>query len=306
MRSAVIKWLRFYFGISKTEANGVVVLFFIMTMISLMPVIIHYLSPVDGNAGIKQQQQLDSLVALLDSNLVPVATEPPDEVDSATVVYFDFDPNTADLNDFEALGLTQEVGNRIIKYREKGGVFRRKEDLSKIYGLSDVNFRTLSPYIVIQRIEDEVSENIQANRNENETLIKKPVLFDINIADSSELVIINGIGEVMAGRIIRFRNSLGGFVRIEQLKEVYGLEPYAFENLIRQSYIDKAFTPRKLSVNTITADSMARHPYIDYNEARVISAYRAQHGKFQGIEDLKEILVLDKSWIDRVSPYLEY
>ena len=282
-------------------------LLFILALIPLVPVIIHYFSQGSENAGKNQQQQLDSLVALLDSNLTPVNSEPLNQIDSTQeIVYFNFDPNTADIKEFKALGLTQEIGNRIIKYREKGGVFHRKEDIRKIYGLTDENFRKLSPYILIQRIEEEVSESIQAFRKENEAVVIKPVLFDINQVDSSELVIINGIGEVIASRIIRFRNSLGGFVRIEQLKEIYGLEPYAFENLISQSYIDKAFTPRKVSLNTLSADSLASHPYINFNEARVISAYREQHGNFKGIEDLYEILVLDRPWIDRVSPYLEF
>lgn len=306
MRSTITKWLRYFFGISRTEANGIVLILFIMAVISLIPIAVLYFSTEGEEPGQNQQQQLDSLISLLDSNLVPVIPESTETGDSIRIIYFDFDPNTADLEELLSLGLTQEIGNRIVKYRESGGVFRRKEDLRKIYGLSDENFRKLSPYVVIYEIAEDLSGSINVSSDEKETLVREPVIFDINKVDSSELVIINGIGNVIASRIVRFRNQLGGFVRIEQLKEVYGLEPYAFENLMKQSYIDRAFTPRKISVNSISPDSMARHPYINFNEARVISAYREQHGNFQGIEDLNKILVLDKSWLERVSPYLEY
>lgn len=60
---------------------------------------------------------------------------------------FPFDPNRADSLTFRRLGLPGWMAHNILKYREKGGRFRQKEEFRKIYGLTDEQFATLSPYI---------------------------------------------------------------------------------------------------------------------------------------------------------------
>ena len=309
MRSRIEKWIRYYFGISRTEANGVIILVLIMAVLTFLPLIVNYLS--HRNSGDSdEQQRLDSLTALLNQNLIPINREEiPASEDSFS--YFSFDPNTAGREDLLELGLGAELSNRIIKYRESGGRFYRKEDLKKIYGLTTEKYDQLHPYISIEDAEMSISDKKFPLQEENRILdfsskSDEIVLFDINKADSSELIFVDGVGKVLSSRIVRFRENLGGFVTIAQLQEVYGLEQYAFENLNESAFIEDNFRPRIIPINSWPADSLARHPYIDFNTARVIVAYRHQHGNYQKSSDLLQVLVLNKDWVERITPYLEF
>ena len=53
--------------------------------------------------------------------------------------------------------------------------------------------------------------------------------MDINHATAAEWKRLPGWGEVLSQRTVKFREALGGFVSIEQLKLVYGLDPDAVE-----------------------------------------------------------------------------
>ena len=302
----LVKWIRYFFGISKTEANGVVVLIIIMVFIAIGSILITN-SNDRSDLDEDQVQFLDSLAASIDHNFYFEESKKEEQPDSLQVVsYFLFDPNTADYEDLRSLGLSDELSNRIIKYRNKGGSFREKDDLAKIYGLSSTQFQRLKPYIKIEEIEvaDPINENdisvVELQRVEDFTK------FDINNVDSSELLIIDGIGKVISSRLVRFRDKLGGFVRIEQLKEVYGLEEYAYDNLLSKAFISEDFQPRTILINIWPADSLDNHPYIAFREAKVIEAYRSQHGKFNEPGDLLDIVVIDSLWVRKLTPYLEF
>jgi len=307
MRSKLIKWIRYFFGISRTEANGVVVLAIILLLISFVPLFVSKISKPQEMV-VAQQLQLDSLAAVLDQNLIPL--EDPRSIasmDQDSIFYFSFDPNKVDKNDLLLLGLSPEISNRILNYRQSGGSFSSKEDLRKIYGLTEDTYQELLPYIVIEKEDSDTSvpESVPDQSSEL-TEIENIVQFDINDADSSELIMVNGIGPILSGRIVKFRESLGGFVRMDQLIEVYGLEDYARDNLFNQAYVRDDFIPNPVLINQWPIDSLAMHPYIDFRKARVIVAYREQHGNFQSAADLIEIVVLDKSWVDKLTPYLDF
>lgn len=306
MRTIIIKWLRYYFGISRTEANGVVVLVIIMIAVSFLPLIVPRILET-GEVDQNQQRTLDSLASILDKNLVPIAKENSDPDDTTYhITYFSFDPNTTSIEEFQQLGLTPEIANRIIRYREKGGTFYEKEDLKKIYGLSESDYNKLYPHISIPKEDSPKLGIIESSEESSQSGVEKIIRIDMNDVDSSELIIVNGIGKVLAARIVKYRESLGGFVKMEQLGEVYGLESYAIENIQKQGYIMDSYIPRKILINKWPIDSIARHPYIGTNKARVIVAYREQHGLFENTNDLLKILVLDESWLLRISPYLEF
>jgi DNA uptake protein ComE-like DNA-binding protein len=309
MRAKLIKWIRYFFGISRTEANGVVVLAIILLLISFVPLFVSKISKPQ-ELVIAQQLKLDSLAAVLDQNLIySEDTKSNASIDQDSIFYFSFDPNKADKNDLLLLGLSPEISNRILKYRQNGGIFSNKEDLRKIYGLTEDTFQELSPYIVIANEDPDtiIAESVSDQSSEREDMkVANIVQFDINDADSSELIIVNGIGPILSGRIVKFRENLGGFVSMDQLVEVYGLEDYARNNLLNQAYVRDDFIPNPVRINQWSIDSLAMHPYIDFGKARVIVAYREEHGDFQSAVDLMEIVVLEKSWVDKLTPYLDF
>jgi competence protein ComEA len=123
-------------------------------------------------------------------------------------------------------------------------------------------------------------------------------------ADSIVLQIVPGIGPGSAGRIIKYREDLGGFHSTNQLSEVYGMKPETIE-LLWEFFEFSPLIFRKIKLNQSTIEEISSHPYISYGEAKVIVAYRNQHGGFQSIDDLLKIRIFKEEWIRKLAPYLD-
>jgi len=124
-------------------------------------------------------------------------------------------------------------------------------------------------------------------------------------SDSVLLQIVPGIGALTAGRIIKHRERLGGFIHVDQLNEVYGLKPETIP-LIWDYFDFNTVAPRQLDLNTLAEEELAKHPYISYQEAKVLVAYRLQHGPFHQLEDLLRIKIFKAEWVTKIGPYLSF
>lgn len=124
-------------------------------------------------------------------------------------------------------------------------------------------------------------------------------------ADSIVLQIVPGIGPTLAGRIIKTREAMGGFYSQSQLLEIYGLTEETATNVWDYFVFDSKIF-RKIPINQVIVEELAKHPYISYSEAKVIIAYRNQHGPFQKSEDLLGIKIFKKEWVDKIDPYLQF
>jgi competence ComEA-like helix-hairpin-helix protein len=116
---------------------------------------------------------------------------------------------------------------------------------------------------------------------------------------------LNGIGNVLARRIIKYRDALGGFYDIEQIQEVYGLNYETFSKINHQIKI----TPneiKKINVNIATVESLAKHPYISNKNASVVIKYRNNHGPYKNFEDFKKVKVFSEEEFEKLRPYLDY
>lgn len=129
--------------------------------------------------------------------------------------------------------------------------------------------------------------------------------IDFSESDSITLQIVPGIGPSMASRIVKFRENIGGLHAASQLMEVYGMKEETFQKI--WDYFE--FSPmaiRKISINLAEINQISTHPYFTYGQAKVLVAFRKQHGKFQGKEDLLKIKIFKPEWVEKVSPYLDF
>ena len=137
----------------------------------------------------------------------------------------------------------------------------------------------------------------------NLILKKQKIKFNVNKVGVEELVKIKKIGPKTAKQIISFRNVLGGFVKVSQMKEVYLVNDTLYENIKSYFFVDNNIT--KININTSKVDSLKKHPYISWNLANAIVNFRAQHGVYYSVEKIKEIhLVNDKIYL-KIAPYLK-
>lgn len=129
--------------------------------------------------------------------------------------------------------------------------------------------------------------------------------IDINRADSVQLLPLPGIGPVYAGRIIKYRNLLGGFVRVDQLLEVYGI-PDETLGLIRDKIYTDTSAIRKIQLDSATFRELLRHPYLELADVKAIVEYRDFKGIIQSPRELLDNSILPDSLLQRVAPYLSF
>lgn len=226
----------------------------------------------------------------------------------------EFDPNGLSIEQWNNLGLSVKQAQVIKNFESKGGRFRRKEDLARIYSISEDDYKRLLPYIRIKPIEDkehqifDYGQDADIRKKEKSvyrTNERKEVSIDIGEADSSAWVLLRGIGPVLANRIIKYRDALGGFHDVNQIAEVYGLPEETFALIKDKLYITEGAL-KKIEINKTTFDDLARHPYISRKQAQWITNYREQHGFYKDLKSLEVIGLLNQDFLRKIEPYLEF
>lgn len=231
--------------------------------------------------------------------------------ENKTAELFYFDPNLADSTQFLRLGLRPYIVRNIYKYRAKGGVFRKPEDFAKLYGLEPAMFERLRPYIRIGgkvAREDSVkreNERAWAERRDSISRLRQEkyeagIVVDLNTADTTELKKIPGIGGGYAGKIIRYRERLGGYVSVNQLKEIEIPEECFLWFSISQDKVSR------LSINKSSFSQLNRHPYLNFYQTRAICEHRRKYGPIKDIVQLGLYTVFTQNDLQRIKPYLDF
>ena len=166
-----------------------------------------------------------------------------------TVESFQFNPNTASVEDLCRLGFSPKQAASIVEYRNKGGKFRRKSDFARSFVVSDSIYKRLEPYIDIP-------------------------LIDLNLADSAAFDTLPGIGGWFASKMVEYRKELGGYSYKEQLMDIWKFDREKYDNLSDLITIDTAYI-KPYPLWTHPVDSLRLHPYIrNYETARAIVLFR--------------------------------
>ena len=221
---------------------------------------------------------------------------------------FYFDPNSITGTEWKRLGLRDKTIKTIENYRSKGGRFYKPEDLQRIYGLHNDEYERLKPYIKIESNAPKTNETLVSPRPKDETQPTKTYaarysVIDVNTADTTAFISLPGVGSKLAARIITFREKLGGFYSIEQIGETYGLPDSTFQKIKQYLKLDNS-PVKKININTVTVGELKAHPYIKYNLANPIIAYRNEHGSFSTIEDIKKVMAVTDEIYKKIAPYL--
>jgi DNA uptake protein ComE-like DNA-binding protein len=146
-------------------------------------------------------------------------------------------------------------------------------------------------------------------KNSNKQFAPKQVALkpiDLNEADSSVLERLPMIGEKLSARIIKYRDKLGGFITVLQLKEVYGLSDSTYGVIVGKVFIEKQFKPRKVLINKVDYTELRKHPYSNHAFAKLVLAYRNIHGAYANVDAIKNVQQIDLEVLRKIEAYLSF
>jgi len=300
------RWIKDFFALSHSQANGFIILIPLLAIIIFSEPLWHWYIGQRKEDFSKDRAKLDSLIALWDKRQPEENKDKPVAAEPLKSVFFSFDPNHATVDELRALGFSSALASRIAHYREKGGKFKVKADLLKIYGVDSSFYQQLYAFIVLPEKPEFKKPEFKKKEYDHKSPSKGKSIstFDINRADTAQLKKIYGIGEKLSWRIIKYRDALGGFVVMDQVLEIYGLDSAVVNRLIKASFVERDFQPFRINVNTADENTLAAHPYLKKTVAKSIVAYRFQHGEFKALDDLRKIHALDDKTIRKIAPYL--
>lgn len=246
-------------------------------------------SAIDEQQLVQFQEKIDSIK--LTSSEVSV------------VKIFPFNPNL--ITDYKGytLGMSLEEIDRLNAYRAGDKWVNSSEDFQLVTKISDSLLEKISPYF---KFPDWVTSERSSSKTKVSNSIQKAFKdkIDLNTATAQELTLVKGIGEVLSGRIVNYRNKIGGFVDDLQLKDIYGLN-YELREEIQSHYTVKSQPEIKiLNINEASVLELSSIPYINYELAREIVNYRLLHERISNFEELSKIKEFPSEKIDRIALYL--
>ena len=229
-----------------------------------------------------------------------------------------FDPNEADSALLCRIGLPGWMARNVVRYRQKGGVFRKPEDFRRIYGMTDERFETLRPYIRIAH-QDTATAPVTADKIQPDTTSKdstrKPTIplfqhvrkypagtiIELNQADTTELKKIPGVGSVIARMIVKYRTRLGGYYSVSQLKDIR-----LRADLLEPWFSVDTTAIRRVNLNRGGTAFLRRHPYINFYQARAIVEWRKEHGPLKDLTPFERHPDFTEKDLERLRHYVRF
>lgn len=238
--------------------------------------------------------------------------QPERSASELTLTPFPFNPNKLPIEKWKKIGLSDRQIKTIKNYEAKGGKFYKKEDLAKIYSISQAEYEVLEPFINIPVLDSmPMGQNTSTKKRMTDPIavvsesITPVVPIALNQADSSRLVAIPGISPWIAFRILKHKNALGGFVTADQLLEVSGIDSLRKQQIASFLILDTENIVA-LKINRLTFKELLKHPYFDYSQTKAVLNHRDRKGFIKSADELKTIANFNDQEMEKLKPYLSF
>lgn len=286
---------KFRFGYTKGDRNGI----FLFCLILILGVGLNYWS-LNSFSKTHRANELtkieDSIQRLVDSLKIKQSLE------SQRVIY-PFNPNFIDDYKGYTLEMTVDQIDRLLDYRAEDKWINSKADFQKVTQVTDEWMKEYGSYFKFP--EWVVMAEQRKSNAKSINLLTYAEKKDLNTVTASDLMEVSGIGEALSSRIITYRDKLGGFVDMIQLKDVYGLKYEVIENLKERIALKSPVEVQKKDINTISVLELSELPYFDYEQARVIVNFIKLREGIDDFEELSKIEDFPNYKLDRIQLYLE-
>lgn len=277
---------------NSNQRNGVLILLVLIVLFQVIISLIFSVAPKTSQMNISLQdvqQQIDSLKE--------------DKLAKKEKVVYKFNPNF--ISDYKAyrLGLSVDEIDRLLSFRAKGNYVNSATEFQEITEVSDSLLSVISPLF---KFPDWVTQKTPKKTSTSETIVtnKSFELRDINSATIEDLVLIKGIGEKTAARILKYKDYLHGYTFNEQLYEVYGMDVVVVKKLLKRYAVLSVPDIKKVNVNSASFKEVMSLPYLDYDLTKKVFMYKDEVAEIQSIEELKNIEGFPIESFDKIVVYL--
>ncbi|WP_426064050.1 helix-hairpin-helix domain-containing protein [Flavobacterium sp. DSP2-3-1] len=294
------KMIQTYFKFTKEQRTSIFLLFLIIVVLQLIYFFIDF-STVSKEYPEKQKWL--SLQTEMDSIKI-------DSKNSKPKLNL-FNPNF--ITDYKGykLGMSIQEIDRLLAFRRENKYVNSPEEFQNVTKISDSLLNLISPYFKFPDWINNKKQNRTIKEYEayqNEAFVKKEriIIIDINQATKEDLVKIYGIGEAISVRILKQKETLGGFVSMEQMQDIWGLSPEVIENLITHFKVLAVPRFKKIEVNNASLRELSQFHYFRHALAKEIVTYRSMNGNIKNIEDLTKIKGFPVDKANIIGLYLDF
>jgi DNA uptake protein ComE-like DNA-binding protein len=301
------RFFKEYFSFSASEMRLITILAVLVLLLISGRILIGFVNPEPEEIPEEMKKEVADFISSFENS---AKNEESNDIQPATKTFYrvsNFDPNTVTEKELLEMGFSPRVSSNIIKFRRAGGNFREAADMKKIYGMSVEEYNRIYAFIVIPA---DTSAYIKYENYEldikDEYFIDEEIetfTIEVNSAREDEIMKIRGIGEVLSARIVKYREVLGGYSRIDQLAEVYGINDSLLRYIENYIVVDTGLI-RKLSINNSDYGQLLRHPYIDKTTVDGIMELRLFLEEQIILPDLKRYGIMHDSIYEKVKNYL--
>ncbi len=266
-----MKNFKSHFAFNRSERNGI----FLLVLVIIFLQLIYFFNPFSSEAGpTAEEQRLEKELQQSIDSLKQIAAE------KDTLKMQPFNPNF--ISDYKGyvLGMSLEQIDRLQEYRSKDLWVNSSEEFQQVTGVSDSLLKKISPYFKFPDFKQKKLQENSSQKGHFSAVIEKQ---DLNTASAEELQKVNGIGEKLSARIVKYRQSIGGFRSEIQLQDVYGLQPEVLQRLYQRFEV-KQKPSEKADLNTITVLELSEMPYFNYELARAVIDLRKKQGRIDTFE----------------------
>ncbi|WP_242135715.1 ComEA family DNA-binding protein [Aestuariivivens marinum] len=286
--------MKSHFTFTKQQRNGIFLLVLLIVIVQVSYVFIDLPSEtVSFNEDVYETytKEIDSL------RQVEIAMRQPK--------LFPFNPNY--ITDYKgaALGMSNEEIDRLLVFRKQDQWINSAKQFQEITKVSDSLLDAISPYFKFPDwVTNPRPRNIinESYGNKSKTYAQK---LDLNLATVQQLQKVNGVGEVLSDRIVKFRNKfVGGFIADVQLEDVYGLSPEVIERITNHFTVKTPRKVEKINLNSATLTQLVTVQHIDYDLASEIIEMRTLRDGFQSLDELKKVKDFPVNKLEIIKLYL--
>jgi competence protein ComEA len=212
----------------------------------------------------------------------------------------DFDPNAIDSVTLIQYGISKRTVRQWINWRKKGKIYKSIEDIAAIYAIQPEELEGIKKHLIFK---NQQPTTYNTNTYKSTDYIKEASSpFELNTATEAQLESLKGVGSVLAKKITQYRIALGGFKRHQQLLEIYKFHDTTYAYFKKMLLIDSTKI-KKIAINQISEEQLILHPYIGTTMAKDIIRYRNDIGKFQNMQQLKEVPLMNAEKYRKIAEY---